>query len=255
MEHGVEVRERDRRADRDRHHVRQELAAALLDHAPLRRARLPLAARGLERDEAERARRAACRRSATVPVRLPSTCGGGDLVASASSASELPTAFGLRRRGGVDLDRRRGHARRRALAKRRRERRERIGTDEQLGASRTAARRGSCCRRRARRLPCRAGPRPRASAAAFSPAGVSLPRRRRRCRRCGRRPRSSRSLARCLARLAVVVAVFELARGRREACSLPHASHHGNSSTSQIASARIVRQSARPDLALADRTA
>ena len=111
--------------------MRQELAVALLDHHPLGRARLPLAARRLERDQPERAAGLAvdlqragqrCRSAAAAAT-----------FAASSSASELPATRGCGAAFGVDLQRRRGHARRRALAEQRGDRGERLGADEQLG--------------------------------------------------------------------------------------------------------------------------
>ena len=126
----VEVRERHGRADRDRQHVRQELAIALLDDAAssaCAAAHLPLAGSSVTRPNAPSSGLPSIW---SVPVRLPSTRGGGTF-AAASSASECRRPWAARRRADRLLGRR-GHARRRALAKRRRERCERVGTDEEL---------------------------------------------------------------------------------------------------------------------------
>ena len=177
--------------------VREELAAALLDHAALGRARLPLAARGLERDRG-RTPRPPCRRSGACPVRLPICRRRRDLrgLVLVLGVADARVGCGGRRR--IDLLRRawsraaarpRGTPARATRAPRRR---------PAARPWRTAARRGSCCR-------CRASPPALSSwsaasrnSCARSVTGASLRgqgRARRGRRRHDRRRRGGRGLA------------------------------------------------------------
>ena len=102
VEHGVEVRERHRRADRHRDEVREKLAAALLDRRRcfgVRGFHLPLAGSSVTRPNAPPATLPSI---CIAPVSVPTAGGGGTLgglIVGLGAADDLR----LRGRAGVDL--------------------------------------------------------------------------------------------------------------------------------------------------------